>query len=333
LLIGILASYALGPVVDWLQAHRIPRAAGAAVVVAIVVVVMAGALYSLQDAASSMIEELPAAAHRVREEVRDLFDGGGNTAIRNIRAAAAELQGAATEATGARLAAPKPAPPPAPESTSAWLRDFMLAQSALALELVEHAPVVLLLTYFLLASGEHFRRKLLKFVGPSRERKKEAERILEEVDAQVQRFLLVTLISNVLVGVFTGLAFWALGMESPVAWGAAAGVLHFIPYLGEVIFAIACGIAAYVQLGTAVGALMVVGASIVVAFAVGLVITTWLQSRYARVNTAVLFIALLFFGSLWGMWGLLLGAPLVAIAKVICDRVEWLKPAGELIGH
>jgi len=47
----------------------------------------------------------------------------------------------------------------------------------------------------------------------------------------------------------------------------------------------------------------------------------------------VLFIALLFFGWLWGVWGLLLGGPLVAIAKVICDRVESLKPLGELLGR
>jgi predicted PurR-regulated permease PerM len=63
------------------------------------------------------------------------------------------------------------------------------------------------------------------------------------------------------------------------------------------------------------------------------VFTTWLQSRFAGVNAAVLFIALLFFGWLWGVWGLLLGAPLVAIAKVIFDRVESLKPAGELLGR
>jgi predicted PurR-regulated permease PerM len=60
---------------------------------------------------------------------------------------------------------------------------------------------------------------------------------------------------------------------------------------------------------------------------------TWLQSRFARVNAAVLFIALLFFGWLWGVSGLLLGAPLVAIIKVICDRVESLKPVGELLGR
>ena len=59
----------------------------------------------------------------------------------------------------------------------------------------------------------------------------------------------------------------------------------------------------------------------------------WEVQVPARVNAAVLFIALLFFGWLWGVWGLLLGAPLVAIAKVICDRVDVLKPAGDLLGH
>lgn len=65
---------------------------------------------------------------------------------------------------------------------------------------------------------------------------------------------------------------------------------------------------------------------------IGLVLMPWFQSRFTRVNAAVLFIALLFFGWLWGIAGLLLGAPLVAIAKVICDRVDSLKPAGDLLG-
>ena len=73
--------------------------------------------------------------------------------------------------------------------------------------------------------------------------------------------------------------------------------------------------------------------TLVVSGLIGFAFMTWLQSRFARVNAAVLFIALLFFGWLWGVWGLLLGAPLMAIAKVIFDRVESLKPAGEALGR
>ena len=75
------------------------------------------------------------------------------------------------------------------------------------------------------------------------------------------------------------------------------------------------------------------GTSLLVATAIGSLVMTWVQSRVARVNAAVLFIAILFFGWLWGVWGLLLGAPIVAIAKVVFDRVESLKPMGELLGR
>jgi len=145
--------------------------------------------------------------------------------------------------------------------------------------------------------------------------------------------LLVTLVSNTLIGVCTWLAFQALGMEQAGVWGFAAGVLHFMPYLGPALIALASGVAAFMQFGSPLNALAVAGASLLVAGLIGMVFMTWLQSHFAHMNAAVLFIALLFFGWLWGVWGLLLSAPLVTIAKVVCDRVESLKPVGELLGR
>jgi predicted PurR-regulated permease PerM len=219
----------------------------------------------------------------------------------------------------------------APEST--WLLDYTLAQSALLATVAAQTPIVLLLTYFLLASGAHFRRKLVQLVGPSLSRKKDAVHILEEIDAQVQRYLLAMLASNALLGVTTWLAFLALGLDQAGVWGVAAGVFHFVPYLGPALMALGSGVAAFLQSGSALYALGVGGVSLLLAGLIGFGFMTWLQSRFARVNAAVLFIALLFFGWLWGVWGLLLGAPLVAIAKVVFDRVESLKPAGELLGR
>ena len=110
-------------------------------------------------------------------------------------------------------------------------------------------------------------------------------------------------------------------------------MLHFIPYLGPALIALASGVAAFIQFGSPINALAVAGASLLVAGVVGVLFMTWLQSHFARMNVAVLFIALLFFGWLWGIWGLLLSAPLITIAKVVCDRVESLKPVGELLGR
>ena len=328
LLVGILASYALHPVVDWLDAHYIPRPAGAALVLIALVGSLSWVGYSLRGDAAAMIERLPDAARKMRQSLT-VSRASGKTPLQNVQEAANEIQGAAAEAAlkpGARAASVR-----APEPV--WLRDYALAQSGLLISVAAQAPIVLLLAYFLLASGVHFRRKLVQLVGPSLSRKKEAVRILEEVDVQVQRYLLTMLLTNTLVAICTWLAFEALGMEQAGVWGVAAGVLHFVPYLGAALIVLGSGIAAFLQFDSVLQALAIAGVALVVAGTIGHVFMTWLQSRAARVNAAVLFIALLFFGWLWGVWGLLLGAPLVAIVKVICDRVETLKPVGELMGR
>jgi len=334
LLIGILASYTLHPLVDWLESCRMPRSIGAALVLALVVGGVSWIGYSVSDETSALIEKLPNAARKLR---RDLSTArtGVPSALQNVHEATNELQGAAADAEakpGPRSkTGPRPAAQPTPEPT--WLRDYTVAQSALLVTVAAQTPIVVLLSYFLLASGAHFRRKLVQLVGPSLSRKKDAVRILEEIDVQVQRFLLTMLASNTLLALCTWLAFLGLGLDQAGAWGVAAGVLHFIPYLGPALIALGSGVAAFLQTGSLPFALSVAAVSMVVAGIVGFAFMTWLQSRFARVNAAVLFIALLFFGWLWGLWGLLLGAPIVAIVKVVFDRVDSLKPAGELLGR
>lgn len=333
LLLGILTSYMLHPIVDWLKARYIPRPVGAAAVLAFVVGSLSWITVSMSDDAASMIEKLPEAARQLRHHLSDARTATP-TALQNMQEAATELQGAASDAGSRSRArgAPARVAARAPD-TSVWLHDYALAQSALLATVVAQTPIVLLLAFFLLSSGVHFRRKLVGFVGPSLSRKKDAVHILEEIDTQVQRYLLAILASNILVGLCTWVAFLLLGMEQAGTWGVAGGVLHFVPYLGPVCIAVASAMAAFLQSGSPLYALAVAGVSLLVAGVVGMGFMTWLQSRFAHVNAAVLFIALLFFGWLWGVWGLLLGAPLIAIAKVVCDRVEWLEPVGELLGR
>ncbi len=329
LLIGILASYTLRPVVNWLKAIHIPRFVAAALVLAVLAGGLSWIAFSLREEAATVIERFPEAARKLRQNL-NAARTSNPTALQNMQEAANEIQGAAADAgakPGARAIVAK-----TPEPT-AWLSNYALTQSTLLFTVAAQTPIVLLLTYFLLASGTLFRRKLVGLVGPSLSRKKDAVLILEEIDVQIQRYMLSILGSNVLVAIFTWLAFTALGLEQAGVWGVAAGVLHFIPYLGPALIALVSGVAAFLQFDSLLDAFTVAIVSLLVAGAIGFVFMTWLQSRFARVHAAVMFIALLFFGWLWGVWGLLLGAPLIAIAKVICDRVEALKPLGELLGR
>jgi predicted PurR-regulated permease PerM len=157
--------------------------------------------------------------------------------------------------------------------------------------------------------------------------------VLEEIDGHVRRYLVVLLVANILVGTGTWLAFTALGVNYAGMWGAVAGVLHTAPYFGPAIIAAASLVGAFVQFGEWPLALMVSGASILVAAVVGQLFATWLASKQTEMNTTATFIGLLFFGWIWGLWGVLLAIPILAIVKTVCEANEDWKALAQLLGR
>ena len=145
--------------------------------------------------------------------------------------------------------------------------------------------------------------------------------------------MLMLLTTNVLVGVLSWAAFHALGLENAGAWAVTAGVFHLIPYFGPAVTAAVTGVAAFMQFDSMSSALLVAGASLAVATFVGTFVATWMTGRIAKMNTAAVFISLLFGGWLWGMWGMLLSIPIIVIVKVIAQQVEELHPLAELLGE
>ena len=129
----------------------------------------------------------------------------------------------------------------------------------------------------------------------------------------------------------TWLALYAIGLENAGAWALAAGLLHIVPYLGPAVLAAAVGAAALLQFETLGMALAAAGASLAVAAFVGMVVATWMTGKLAKMNSAAVFVALLFWGWLWGMWGLLLAIPIIVTLKVVAEMVESLHPVAELL--
>jgi predicted PurR-regulated permease PerM len=246
-----------------------------------------------------------------------------------VQEAAAELDKAAQEAQGK---APVPKPDPAPPVQSA-LSDQITTHGAALIELSGQLAIAVTLALFLLAAGDAFRRKLLHMVGGPLSQRRVTVEILNEIDVQVQRYLLIMLVTNILIALLCWVAFSLIGLARPALWAIVTGVLHFIPYVGGVFAAIVVAVAALVEtssLATAVYALL---ATLAIVVAMGMGFNTWLQGRACKMNPVSVFIAVLLFGWLWGGWGLLLGAPIAAVVKVIADRVDGLKPFGELLGE
>ena len=154
---------------------------------------------------------------------------------------------------------------------------------------------------------------------------------LDEVTAQIQRYLLVQVVLGVLVAVATWLCFLWIGVEQAAVWGIVAGILNFIPYIGAIVFTAVSAAVGLIQFGNLESAVIVASVSLVIHTISGYVLMPWLTSRTSRMNAVTVFIGVLVWGWLWGLWGLLLGVPILMIVKAVCDRVEDLKPLGELL--
>jgi predicted PurR-regulated permease PerM len=177
-----------------------------------------------------------------------------------------------------------------------------------------------------------FKRKLVKIAGPSLEKKRITVQILEDINEQIGRYLLVRVITSIVVGIATWIAFRLVGLEQAALWAVAAGVFNSIPYFGPVIVAAGTAIVAFLQFGTPAMAVYVSGLSLAITSLEGWLLTPWLTSRAARTNEVAIFVSLIFWSFVWGLWGTLLAVPMLVAFKAYCDRIDDLKPVGELLG-
>ena len=326
-MLGLVFSYALSPIVNWMEVRRVPRALGAGVLLLALGGALGTTAYALSDEAARLVESLPAAAQKFRQTIKNR-QGTAQSTLDTVQKAAAQIeqvaQGSTVSSGGAMRVVVEP--------SRFNIKDYLWTGTIGLATLVGQVTAVVFLTYFLMVSGNTFRRKLIKLAGPSLSSKKITLQALDEITGQIQRYFQVQLATSALVGVLTGLALWGLGLENAAVWGIVAGVLNMVPYVGSLATAVASGAVAFLQFGSSNMALLVAGASLVIHTIVGNIITPWLTSRASRMNPVAIFVGLLAWGWLWGVWGLLLGLPILMIVKAVCDRVENLKPVGEFLG-
>ena len=333
LLLGILLAYTLNPVVAWLERIKIHRVAGASLVIVAVVGALGFGTYSLRGQMQTIVEQLPEAARQLSIGLARLGKGQID-AMQKVQTAASQLEQAASQATGIASTPKKPATRVVIDDPSAFkIGNFLWAGSMGAVGYIVQATMVLFLVFFLLLSGDTYKRKLVRLTGPSLSSKKITVQILGDINHSIQRYMFMLLITNVLVALLAWMAFRWIGLDNAGAWAVAAGMLHIIPYLGPGLTAIATGMVAFMQFDSFTRALSVSGAWLVIAIFVGTFVTTWMTGRIARMNSAAVFISLLFWGWLWGVWGMLLSVPIIVIIKVVSEHVESLQPVAELLGE
>jgi len=331
LMVSLLLTYALAPLVDRLERWKISRWIGSAVILLSLGGAFGWTGYSLAGSASELVDSLPIAAQKLRLAMRNNGHTADPSALDTVQKAAAQLEQAAEE-NSAKVAARKGVARVVIERPSFNVRDYMWSGTVGLIGAAGQLTLVAFLTFFALGSGDTFRRKLVKITGPSLAKKKITVHVLDDITGHIERYLLVQILTSGLVGVATGVAFWGLGLENAAVWGILAAVTNLIPYIGSVIVMAAAGLVAFLQFNGIQMALLIGGTSLVIHTLVGNLLVPFLTSKTSRMNPVAVFVGVIFWGWLWGIWGLLLGIPIMMVVKAVCDHVEDLQPIGELLG-
>lgn len=330
IVLAVLISYALWPIVSALARVKVPRPVGAAVAVLVFLGTLGVTVYMFSDEAMSMVRDIPQATRALREraEAQKRKPQTSDNALEQVQTAAKEIDTAAAQASQPAVVTPGVTKVEVVQPAFR-ISDYI---GGSLLSFVAQFLLILFLVYFLLVTGDLYKRKLVKIAGPTLAKKKITVQIIDEINRQMGSFIKVQVVTSAVVAAATGLALWWFGVEHFVVWAVLAGILNSIPYAGPIIVSGGLAIVAFMQFDDVVKTAYVAGTALAITSLEGFLLTPALMSRAAQMNPAAIFIGLLFWTWVWGVWGTILAVPMLMMIKSICDHVEELHEVGELLG-
>ena len=311
--LSFLFALVLSPVVRTIAKRGIPEWISAVVLVLILAATSASAIYSLSGPVSEWIDDSPRIAREVQGKI---------AVLRRPVDAVADASKQVEELTETED----------PRAQRVVLSEPGLLSRAAsgAAEVAAQIGVTLVLLLFLLSSGDMFYEKLVKSL-PTLSDKKRGLRIARAVEREVSRYLFTISLINLALGAAVGAAMYLIGMPNPVLWGVAAALLNFIPYLGALLGILLVGVVGLVSFDTIGMAVLPPLAYLALTALEGQIVTPLVIGRRLEMNPVAIFLAIAFWGWLWGLVGALIAVPLLVIVKVFADHVESLGALGQFL--
>ena len=213
------------------------------------------------------------------------------------------------------------------------LESFLWSRTTSLLRFFWQGIVVSFLVFFLLASGDLYKRKLVRLFGSRLSDKRVTVEVLHEIDTNIERFLLVQILTSAVVGVATWVLLALMHVDNAAIWALSAGVLNSIPYFGAIFVSAGLALVSFLQFGSILSTVEVAGGAFIITSLEGMLLTPALMGKASGINQVAMFVALLFWGWMWGIPGTLLAVPIMMIIKTVCERIEGLHPVGEFLNE
>lgn len=312
--LAMLLNLLLRPIVRGLRRWRIPDAVGAAIVLLGVVGVGGSAVYSLSAPATEWVDRMPLVARQLELKLGDL-----RTSLAQAREATRRLEEMAGDAATTREVVVR----------GPSLVEQVLNQTQ---AVMANVVIMLVLLYFLLARG---RQSLEALIGTMRsiDDRVHYAMLAATVQQNIAAYLATVTIINAGLGVATGFAMWLLGVPNPTLWGVVAAVLNFVPFIGSGVTAVLIFLVSVLTFESLRWILLPPLVFLALTTLEGNFITPTIVGRRLSLNPIAVFIAILFWGWMWGIPGALLAVPILAVVKILCDASPRLRPLGALLGQ
>ena len=335
---GLILAVMVAPLTQQLTRLVRSRAAAATLSMLLVLAVLALAAASFSSQLSRVADRVPDMISLVAQQLSQT-EAGADSVLARARQSFGELDRAAERLSGARRPAPTSrraaaaaaaaasatqatAPVDTAQTATVVLRETAVSGSGALLRFAGDLTLIVFVAFFALAGSAPLAARVLNLWGDDETVRQRAEHAMRECIRQIHLYGGVLLITNTLVGALIWGAFSYAGLPDAAGWGVVAGVLHVVPYLGMALLTALGTAETYLAHGSVVTALGMAAFIVLLSTLVGTVVSAILQGRAARMNAAAVFIGVVFWGVLWGVWGLLLGPALVVLVKVVAQHTR-----------
>ncbi len=314
IVLAIILKLLLQPFVRVFDRLGVPRGIGAALAIAVLVTGIAGLVGAIAGPGASWAGKLPSAIPEVQQRLAFL-----QAPLATAQWVLQQIQGIISGGGGMPM-------PQAPAARLNLLGALFSGTAAFATRLF----TTLLVLFYLLVSGETFLRRIVEIL-PTFGNKRQAVETSLHIERDVSVYLITVTLINVTVGLCTLGVMWACGVANPLLWGVIALVLNYVPIVGPMIATVIFLMASVLSLGVTWWALLPVGLYFCVHVIEGEFVTPLLVARRFTVNPVAVILALIFWYWMWGVPGVILAVPMLAIIKIVCDDLRPFRAFGHLL--